>query len=233
MVYEDICERPLDNGTPLGENATRANPISQDGWPELDRRYTVPAREGRAVRLSRGQSISVINPQGTQVCDLWAFGAANISEYLSWEHARGGINRIVPRVGDPLLTNRRRPILTLTQDTSPGVHDTLIAACDLFRYLSLGVEGYHDNCSDNLRMALAAIGECTKEVPQPFNVWMNIPVGSDGSIDWLPTISKPGDRVMLRAEMDCIIVMSACPQDMVPINGLDMKPVDLQFQVST
>ena len=232
MVRSDIHDRPADNGTPLGDNPTATSPIGRDGEPEVGKRYTVPAREGRAVRLSRGQSITVLNTHGTQVCDLWAFNAANLSEYLSWEHTRGGINRIAPKDGDTLFTNRRRPILTLTGDTSPGVHDTLIAACDLFRYVGLGVEGYHDNCSDNLRMALFAIGEHTTEVPQPFNIWMNIPVQADGSIDWLPTVSKPGDQITLRAEMDCIIVLSACPQDMVPINGPDMTPVELDFQVT-
>jgi uncharacterized protein YcgI (DUF1989 family) len=230
MTRADIHEQPPDNGTSLGENATAASPISPDGTPELGRRYTVPARQGRAARLARGQSISVINTHGTQVCDLWALSLANLAEFLSWEHARAGIGRIMPRVGDALLTNRRRPILTLTEDTSPGVHDTLIAACDLFRYLNLGVDGYHDNCADNLRMALAAIGERTTEVPQPFNIWMNIPVHADGSIDWLPTVSRPGDRVTLRAEMDCIVAMSACPQDMIPINN--MTPADLAFEVS-
>jgi hypothetical protein len=232
MFRADIHDRPADNGTPLGEYATLRDPIAPDGRPEAGRRYTVPAREGRAVRLSRGQVITVINTYGTQVCDLWAFNASNLNEYLSWEHARGGISRIVPKVGDKLLTNRRRPILTLTEDTSPGVHDTLIAACDLFRYIGLGLEGYHDNCSDNLRMALMAIGARTTEVPQPFNIWMNIPVGPDGAIDWLPTVSQPGDQVALRAEMDCIVVMSACPQDRVPINGPEMKPVELQFEVT-
>jgi uncharacterized protein len=231
MIRTDIHDHPADNGTPLGENATLRNPIAANGRPEPGRRYTVPARQARAVCLSRGQVITVINTHGTQVCDLWAFNASNPDEYMSWEHTRGGIARIRPRVGDALLTNRRRPILTLTEDTSPGVHDTLIAACDLFRYIGLGAEGYHDNCSDNLRMAMAAIGAHTAEVPQPFNVWMNIPVAPDGAIDWLPTVSKPGDRLGLRAEMDSIVVMSACPQDMVPINGPQMKPVELQFEV--
>jgi len=218
----------------LGDNPSATSPIARHGKPEVGKRYTVPAREGRAVRLSKGQSLIVLNTHGTQVCDLWAFNAENLNEYLSWEHTRGGINRIAPQVGDALVTNRRRPILTLTltEDTSPGVHDTLIAACDLFRYIGLGVEGYHDNCSDNLRMALVAIGEHTTEVPQPFNIWMNIPVRADGSINWLPTVSKPGDQVTLRAEMDCIVVMSACPQDLVPINGPDMKPVYFQFEVT-
>ena len=232
MIPEDIRDRPADNGTPLGENDTAFEPISRDGRPEPGRRYAVPARQGRAVRLARGETITVINTQGTQVCDLWAFSSDNLSEFLSWEHARGAMNRIVPRVGDGLLTNRRRPILTLTEDSSPGVHDTLIAACDLFRYMGLGVEHYHENCADNLRMALQAIGAHAPEVPQPFNLWMNIPVAGDGSIDWLPPVSKAGDQVGLRAEMDCIVAMSACPQDMIPINGRDMTPVEVHFSVS-
>jgi hypothetical protein len=59
-----------------------------------------------------------------------------------------------------------------------------MAACDLFRYMTLGEEGYHDNCSDNLRMAMMAIGEPVTHVPQPFNIWMNIPVHPDWSVEW-------------------------------------------------
>ena len=40
------------------------------------------------------------------------------------------------------------------EDTSPGVHDMLLSACDVERYRRLGCEGYHDNCADNLRTAL-------------------------------------------------------------------------------
>ena len=36
------------------------------------------------------------------------------------------------------MTNRRRPILTVVEDTTPGVHDTTNAACDTHRYLQLG-----------------------------------------------------------------------------------------------
>ena len=60
-------------------------------------------------------------------------------------------------------------------------------------------------------------------------MWMNIPIGSDGSAGWEPPVSKPGDYVMLRAQMDCIVVMSACPQDKVPINAGD--PVEAHFQI--
>ena len=120
MIRDDVHDRPADNATPLGENATARSPIAPDGRPEPGRRYAVPAREGRAVRLARGERLTLVNTHGTQVCDLWAFSAANLAEFLSWEHARGALGRIAPRVGDALVTNRRRPILTLSRTPRPG-----------------------------------------------------------------------------------------------------------------
>ncbi|KRC12122.1 aminomethyltransferase [Hydrogenophaga sp. Root209] len=214
-----------------GINPSLHEPISTDGIPAYGKRYVVPARQGRAVLVRAGEQLELINPHGSQVCDLWAFCADGMHEHLSMEHVRAHLDRTIPRVADALVTNRRRAILTLLEDSSPGIHDTLIAACDLPRYRSLGVSGYHDNCSDNLRMALAAIGRHASEVPAPFNVWMNNPVGVDGGISWLPPVSRPGDHVTLRAEMDAIVVMSACPQDLVPVNGEDCVPRELIFVV--
>jgi len=87
------------------------------------------------------------------------------------------------------------------------------------------VEGYHDSCADNLRMALKAIGLRTGEVPCALNLWMNIPVAADHGIQWLPPVSRAGDFVDFRAEMDCVMVLSACPQDIVAINAMDPKDV--------
>ncbi len=72
-----------------------------------------------------------------------------------------------PKIGDALYSNRRRPILTLVEDTSPGVHGTLMAACDNYRYGLLGCTGYHDNCTDNLAAALYEIGLMPPETPSP------------------------------------------------------------------
>jgi uncharacterized protein len=91
---------------------------------------TIPARRGRAVRLSKGQAIQIINTHGSQVVDTWAFSAEDIGEFLSNEHMRPTLGRIHPRKGDALITNRRRAIMVIEEDTSPGRHDTIIAACD-------------------------------------------------------------------------------------------------------
>lgn len=182
-------------------------------------RQIIPARQGRAVRLSAGQALKMINVSGHQVVDTWAFSAADVSEFFSAEHWRATVGHIIPRVGDRLITNRRRAILTFEEDTSPGVHDTIIAACDVHRYALLGCTEYHENCTDNLRAAMRAIGVRDHETPSPLNMWMNIPVSPEGDTSWGEPVSKPGDYVVLRAEMDCIVAMSNCPQDILPVNA--------------
>lgn len=191
---------------------------------------TIPARRGRAVRLSAGESIQIVNTHGSQVVDTWAFNAEDMTEFLSTEHMRATLGKLWPGKGDALITNRRRAIMMIEEDTSPGQHDTLIAACDSYRYGLLGCTEYHDNCTDNLHAAMRQIGLTAPECPSPLNLWMNIPVAQDGSTGWGEPLSKPGDYVVLRAEMDCIVAMSACPQDMVPINGADCIPTEVHYR---
>jgi uncharacterized protein YcgI (DUF1989 family) len=135
------------------------------------------------------------------------------------------------QVGDSLVTNQRRPILTLVEDTSPGIHDTLIAACDRYRYILLGCSEYHDNCTDNLAAALAELGVQAPVTPSPWNLFMHIPVQPDGRLSFEPPLCRPGDAVLLRAEMDCLLAFSACPQDIVPINGIACTPTEAHVEV--
>lgn len=191
----------------------------------------VPARKGVAVRVRRGQCLKVINTYGEQVVDTWAFSAADPRELMSMEHSRGINLHMCPRVGDALYSNRRRPMLNLIEDTTPGIHDTMLAACDTFRYTMLGHVGYHDNCTDNLIAATRAFAITISEVPCPLNLFMNIPWDARGQLAFEPPQSKPRQYVLFRAEMDLIAVMSACPQDLVPINGPHCKPTDAHYEV--
>ena len=218
-----------DNGAPLGLNPTVDHPIAPHGTPVPGSTYVVPARQGRAVRVRRGQTVCIVNPHGTQVGDAWALNADDLGEYLSMPHTRAATDHLIPRVGDVLVSNRRRPMLRFSADTSPGIHDTQMAACDLYRYRGLGVADYHDNCADNFRMALQAVGLRAQDVPAPLNLWMNIPFQPDGSVAWLPPVSNPGDHVMFTACMDLVVVLSACPQDIIAINNC--KPMELHVQV--
>lgn len=190
----------------------------------------VPARRGAAARVKAGQIIKIVNTAGKQVVDTWAFNVHDLDERLSMEHSRVSMRKLVPAVGDTLLTNRRRPILGFTEDTTPGDHDMLMAACDLRRYELLGAIGYHDNCTDNLGDALRAMGLSITSTPSPLNLFMNVPWTSDGRLTFERPTSEAGQHVCLRAEMDLIIAFSACPQDMTPVN--DMKSSDVLVTIS-
>ncbi|MBV8915688.1 MAG: urea carboxylase-associated family protein [Acetobacteraceae bacterium] len=190
---------------------------------------TIPARQGRAVRLRAGQSIAVVNTHGSQVLDTWAFAADDPTEYMSMEHTRSSNSRWTPTVGTVFVSTRRRPMLTLVEDSSPGVHDTLLCACSPEIYRELGCTDWHASCEENLHAALAAVGVLPPCTPGPLNLFMNVPVAPDGTLDRYPPASRPGDRVVLRAETELWLVFSACPQDITLINGEGRTPMDAHF----
>jgi uncharacterized protein len=188
----------------------------------------VPGGEGRAVAVSAGQSFRVVDVAGGQVGDLFAFTAADPGEFASAEHTRVTIAKLFPRPGDPVLTNRRRPILLAAEDTSPGRHDMLYAACDPARYSLLGAAASHRSCAGNLRAALRGHGVDPVTIPQPLNVFMDVRAEPDGSLVSRPASSWPGDYIAFRAAQDCLVVLSSCPMDVVPISSGGITPLELQ-----
>ena len=146
-----------------------------------DAENVLRAREGIAVPLRAGEALRITNLEGGQVVDTWVLAQSDPGEYVSMEHTRVALGRLIPRAGDGLYSNHRRPLLTLTEDTSPGVHDTLIAACDPERYRQLGAEAGHASCAENFRAALVTLGIQTDHVPAPLNLFMNIAWDEPGS----------------------------------------------------
>jgi uncharacterized protein YcgI (DUF1989 family) len=193
--------------------------------------HVVPARSGLAVRVRAGQTVRVTDPRGSQVADLFAFadtGSRRLTTHLSAGHTRGHTSRLFPAVGQDFVTDTRQPVLRLTGDASPGRHDMLIPACDAERYRLLGATG-HRSCVANVHEALAALELTVDTVPQPVNLFMDIPVGQEGALDWLPAPSRPGDAVSLSSHLDVVVVVSACPQDLVGING--GEPTELRLDL--
>lgn len=196
-------------------------------------RQLIPARGYAAAFMQRGQHLKVINTHGQQVIDFWAFNRHDLHEYMSMAHTHAALLKVIPAVGDTLVTTRRKPIMTIAEDTTPGIHDTLMPSCDRYRYQQLGCTEYHVNCKDNLQMALDDLDLERPTHPAPFNLFMNIPVdGADNnSISWEPSPAGPGEYIVLRAEMDCVVAFSSCPQDIVPINGPDCEIRDTHFEI--
>jgi len=194
----------------------------------LKAEYSVPARTGVAFRVDAGDHIKIIDVEGEQPADFWAFYENDLNEYLSAPHTRIGIMRLIPGVGECFLTNHRRPIIRIVEDPIP-VHDFLSASCDPWRYEELGHKGWHASCQENLELPMKRAGYGSVVAAQPFNIWTNFHLNPDGTFEIRPPETTKGNHILLRAEMPAVIAVSACPQDITLT--CNRNPTDLLVQV--
>lgn len=182
------------------------------------------------MRASAGDHVRVTCLEGSQVCDFWAFLAEDTMQFLSAEHTRSTLEKLIPSPGDSLYSNRRHPLLTIVEDTSPGTHDLLMSACDPRRYELLGVTGYHKSCAENLCLAMDQAGAIAHELPSPFNVFQNVTVSPAGELAIVPPLAKAGDYLEMKVKTELLIIISACPMDIAKTNGPDgeTRPILLQ-----
>lgn len=190
--------------------------------------FRVPARSGKGFSVRKGDLIKIVDLHGQQPVDFWAFNRRDIYEFLSCEHTKPSIEKLFPHQGDAAFTTHRRPIVTMVEDHSPGQHDMQFAACDRWRYKELGARGKHASCTENLHKALKTLRLKLPFTPQPWNLFTNFFINPDGTFSVKAPDTKPGDFVVLRAEMDAYVIVSACPQDMNETCG--GRPTDIQIE---
>jgi uncharacterized protein len=191
--------------------------------------FHIPARTGTGFAVRRGDLIRIIDLRGQQPVDFWAFNKRDVYEHLSCEHTKPSIQKLFPHQGESAYTTHRRPIVTLIEDHSPGQHDMQFAACDRWRYKELGAKGKHASCAENLHLALKKLGIDLPFTPQPWNLFTNFFINADGTFTIKAPETRPGDFVVLQAEMDAYVVVSACPQDMNDTCG--GNPTDIQVDL--
>jgi uncharacterized protein YcgI (DUF1989 family) len=188
----------------------------------------IPARTGAGFLLRRGEKLRVIDPEGEQVADLMAFDAADTRAWLSSGRTIDYANRIYPRTGDILYSNRSDPMLEIVEDTSGG-HDFLLTPCcrEMFSKL-YGIDEPRPSCYDNLRINLEPFGIEGDRIPTTLNVFMNVrPDGETGELTIGTPTSKPGDSTTFLAHRDLIVGLTACSAE--KSNNGTFKPIDFEI----
>ena len=190
-------------------------------------RRLIPAGCGTGVLLKRGQRVRIIDPEGGQSGDLMAFsrdGRERLSNGRTFDYD----GKIYLSTGDVLWSDLSNPMLTIVSD-DVGRHDFLYASCTLEMYrIQYKVTGYHANCHDNLCAALRGLGVEPTPLPTAFNFFMNASVAEDGRLSFAPPRSRPGDSLVVCAEMALAIALSACPAS--TCNG-DALPRPIAFEI--
>ena len=185
----------------------------------------IEPRSGVAFKVAKGKRVTVLDPLGSQVSDMLAFNAHDIREVLSNGRTFDYEETLHLTTGNRLWSNRSNPMLTIEEDTA-GRHDFLLTPCSqaTFRHFYPD-KPVHRGCFGNLAAALKPYGVEPDAIPTAFNIFMNVPVdGQSGAISVDPPTSKPGDKLVMRAQMDLVVGLTACSA--YASNGGTFKPID-------
>lgn len=181
---------------------------------------------GTGFELPRGSVLRIIDPTGEQVSDLVAFAKHDREKWLSSGRSIDYANSIYLTRGHTLYSNDSEPMFTILED-KVGRHDFLLTPCsqDTFRIIYEN-DAPHPSCFSNLVKGLAPFDIAPSRIPTTFNVFMNVEIKPSGELVIGPPLSKAGDYLELRAEMDLIVGVTACSAEMS--NNYAFKPIDVE-----
>jgi uncharacterized protein YcgI (DUF1989 family) len=188
----------------------------------------IPPRSGIAFKLSKGQCLKITDIEGEQVSDFICYNFNDRKEYLSSGRTIDYAETIFLTKGHPFYSNRSNVMFNIVTDTV-GRHDFLLTPCsaDTFRII-YGHTNPHQGCFGNLGNALAEFDIKPDDIPVCFNIFMHVTVDAEtGKIEVKPPKSKPGDHIIIEAEMDLIIGMTACSAEMS--NNYSFKSIGYQI----
>lgn len=188
-----------------------------------------PAK-AQAFEVKEDQILQITDMNGKQVASVIFFNLHDFDEMLSTSQTRSANNSMMLRRDDGIYSNRRERMFTMIQD-SVGRHDMLLPACDARRYVDdYGIEG-HLNCHDNFVNAIRERGyEIDPErMPDPISFFMHVAFKGRGELDIREPLSQRNDNVLLKAHIDTLAVISACPQDQNATNAFN--PTDILVRV--
>lgn len=188
----------------------------------------IPPQSGVAFTLRANEILRIYDPYGEQVADLFAFAANDHRCSLSSGRTIDYASSIYLTKGDVLYANDSQRMFQIVDD-AVGRHDFLLTPCsqEMFELLYQH-EGHHPSCFENLYRAFAPFGIRPEQIGTTFNIFMNVVVAEDGKVKVKPPLSRAGDFIELRAEMDLVCGLTSCSAE--NSNNGSFKPIDYEIR---
>ena len=174
--------------------------------------------------IRKGEILRIIDMEGQQAVDFICFNANDFNETYDTTVTVRLVSRPFLRKDDVLYSNLANPMFTMIEDTI-GNHDTICGCCSAeINFLRYKVKNT-PSCRANFLRELSRHGLDSRSLVPNINFFMNIPFSANGEFQFKAPLSRPGDHVDLAAEMDCLAVISNCPQILNPANNFNPTPV--------
>jgi len=197
--------------------------------------FIIPKCEGKAFPVLKGQLLRIIETEGPQVGDLIAYNLHDFRERFSApitrvsnreEKTRRITNLSALYSGPPLY----REMFRILHDSSGIHHLSMSGGCSRISYRKMGRREDQPTCQDILPKAIEPYGLTAYDLVTPIAIFMNVEfeAGPWGHIVIKPPLTKKGDYIDLLAEMDCLVAISACPNDF-ETNAFEPKSLGVQI----
>lgn len=200
---------------------------------KLVEEIVIPAGTGHGLIVPKDHVLRIFLVEDTQVGDCAFYNADDHREY--WHCGQSwGINATLgtgnARRFDHFYSKppRENLMMTVLEDTVGNHWGNMSGRCSRMLYERWGF-GDHRSCQQNLEEALAPFGLEPDDVHDVFNVFMNAEMDGDGNFTICETTARKGDFIDLRADMNVLAGVSACPDDKMPTNGGSCKPLGLHL----
>lgn len=192
----------------------------------MKQEHVIHACGGKAMDVLKDQTITIIDPEGSQVVDFFAEAARDPNEFLSTGVTIDCNESLRLKVGSLIYTNLYRPMFQVLLD-DVGEHDLLHPCCrpEMYGFFYHNAQG-HPNCLDNINASLKR----QRPIIHPVNFFMHTSIHADGSICVERPLSKPGDRVVLKALMDARLGVAACSVSESKCNGGRCSPIKIVIE---
>lgn len=184
--------------------------------------HLLPYNTGRAFVVLKGQHIRVI---GSSNADFVAFDLYNVRHRFDQARTKVIQGKIFLTTGDMLISKDNEVMFTIVEDTFEGTHDLEKGMCSGSFFTKWGdyvkerlerigrpTDKYPDHgCWENLVEALRPWGIPSEDIPSPFNIFQWMVIDETGYLEH-KGIERKESLVEMRAEMDCLVAVSACPE---------------------
>ncbi|WP_070151735.1 urea amidolyase associated protein UAAP1 [Sphingobium phenoxybenzoativorans] len=179
-------------------------------------------------RLARGSRLRLIDVQGDACASMLIYNAEMPSERLNvadtvkiqWNAYLG--------TGKLLLSDMGRVLMSILEDGA-GTHDAFCGASNTAtnhaKYGEGRNSGAFPNARDRLLLGSAKHGLQRRDVHPCVNLFKGTRIEADGTITPLIGPYEAGRTMILRAEMDVIVVIANCPHVLDPREEWTVTPL--------
>jgi hypothetical protein len=189
----------------------------------------IKSNTGQSFTVRKGQILRVI---GESTADFVVFNLRNVKERFDQARTKVDQGKIYVTTDDVLISKFNNVMMTIVKDSYRGTHDMEKGMCSTSFYKKWGSQIFKiygdvwtklgrrqgaapkHGCWENLAKALRPHGVAKEDVPSPLNVFQTMVIDAKkGTMRYSMTRPRPGgDEMDLRAEMDCLVGISACPE---------------------